>query len=709
MKRILTLSSVFLFLHLLTTSVFSQVSLEEIKKSVDLKNLQHPYLFFSNEEKDLLKQRIENDAECKNIMKILLAEGNRFLRMPFAKKFLYEPKHPRFDTENEASAYISMICEGAIKLSFLYQITGEEKYTERAYEFAEAICDVPEWRYAAHSFDIIYPRVWPWNVPDDQVVFSYDLGSSRVSRILATVYDWLYPVLKLQQRDKIRNAILEKAITRVRGNYEFFWWSSAYKCNWSAVCFGGLGVSSIALLKENPQLIDVVAESYNRINKTFDQIGDEGGWQEGRGYFSYMLEGGLFFGDALKRISGGKYNLFNHPKIKANAVDFLLYALTASFGDSNGAPGGSSFLINKYVDETKSKTSAFYRNKFVGEGSELFDIIWPKSRVSAEEPKEKSRYFKNINWAILRSSFDDPSSVTVACKAGYNDDPHHGHLDCGQFILTWQGVPFIKDIGRMSYDEQYFNEERFDYVYGSSEGHNVVMVNGEKQIIAKKKNQPWLENVGGKILDFRTSINRDYVLMNPTGAYPGKELKKWRRNIVLEKPSITLILDEVESEVGSTVSARFFPGVGQENLLEERSSGRRRNSNQNTEERGPGYKNFGNYVYLSDSKNHNMLLIPVALNNELKIIDDKLASISVTAEEKLEWFPYVEATVKAKTKSSLIGTLMLPVKDRDEANLIVNSVSMRLQDDNSLLFTAKYLDQELKWKFTKEKDGFILQ
>lgn len=693
---------------LFSVKSYSQVSFEELKSNIDINKLQHPYLFFNNQEKEQMRNRIEKDSSSRNIMKELVVVGNRFLRMPFEKKTLLEPKHPRFESENEASSYLSQICKGALTLSFLYQITGEDKYVKRAYEFAEAISDVPEWRYTAHSYDIIYSRVWPWNVPDDQVVFSFDLGTARVSRILSTVYDWLYPILSREQKDKIRNAILEEAVTRVRGNYDLHWWASAHKCNWSSVCFGGLGVSAIVLLKENPQLFDVVAESFNRINKTFDQIGDEGGWQEGRGYFSYMLEGGLFFGEALKRISNEKYNLFSHPKIQANAISFLLYALTASFGDSNGNPGGSSFLINKYINETNNVTSAFYRDKFVNDGNELFDLIWTRSKVKGVEPKEKSRFFKNINWAILRSDFFDPASVTVACKAGYNNDPHHGHLDCGQFILTWHNIPFIKDLGRMSYDEHYFDNERFDYPYASSDGHNVIMVNDEKQITAKTKNEPWKENIGGKIIDFRTSDKRDYVLMDPTGAYPGKELKKWRRNIILEKPDVTLLLDEVHSEVGSNITARFFPGVGELNNPEERNP-RRRNQLAALNSNSSGYKIHSNHVMLSDGKGHNMALIPIALNNAIMIREDKLASMLVTAEEKVEWLPYVETIISAKEKNNFLATLLLPVKDKNDADMISSSAKMILNGDDEIEISFNYSGKELHWNFIREKEGFILK
>ena len=49
--------------------------------------------------------------------------------------------------------------------------------------------------------------------------------------------------------------------------------------------------------------------------------------------------------------------------------------------------------------------------------------------------------------------------------------------------------------------------------------------------------------------------------MDPTNAYPKKELKKWRRNILLEKPEITLVLDEIHTKNNAVIQVRFHPGV----------------------------------------------------------------------------------------------------------------------------------------------------
>ncbi len=145
----------------------------------------------------------------------------------------------------------------------------------------------------------------------------------------------------------------------------------------------------------------------------------------------------------------------------------------------------------------------------------------------------------------MRSDFTDPGKVIIACKAGFNDDPHHGHLDVGQFVVYWKGTAYISDHGPAAYDEKFFDEDKYNTPQASSIGHNLIFVNGERQISGKRFRQPVNENIGGKILEFRPGKERDYTLLDATNAYPKKELKKWRRHIILEKPVITVVVDEV--------------------------------------------------------------------------------------------------------------------------------------------------------------------
>ena len=175
------------------------------------------------------------------------------------------------DRSSKYSQYYSTNRNNSFLLAFLYQMTGNQKYADKAFEFADAFCDLTTWTQRAHEFPIFYSSIMPWNVPDDQVNFNFDHFNGDSGRMMAAVYDWLYPALNRAQRDRIRGALIEKVITRVRGDYEFHWWATAYRCNLCGVCNSGVGLAGFALLKEHPQLTDIVAESFNRISVDGDE------------------------------------------------------------------------------------------------------------------------------------------------------------------------------------------------------------------------------------------------------------------------------------------------------------------------------------------------------------------------------------------------------------------------------------------------------
>ena len=357
MKRIIYLS---LALALLWTSgaSYAQVSKNDIDKAIDISSLEHPYLYFTEQEKPKLIERIKTDTESKYIFLKLKAEANMWLEMPVDRNIPIQGKNTRagwteYDLDGKYSRYYRLNRDNAYHLAFLYQMTGEQKYADKAFEFADAFCDLTTWTQRAHEFPIIYSRIMPWNVPDDQVNFNFDHYNGDAGRMMAAVYDWLYPALNQAQRDRIRGALLEKVVTRVRGDYEFHWWATAYRCNWCGVCNSGVGITGLALLTENPQLTDIVAESYNRINSMFNELGVDGGWQEGGGYWRYGVETSSFFADALKRLTNSRYNLFDNKRLKNNPVTFPLHISlpgkrSLNFEDSGGGSlSGNTFLINK--------------------------------------------------------------------------------------------------------------------------------------------------------------------------------------------------------------------------------------------------------------------------------------------------------------------------------------------------------------------------
>ena len=645
--------------------------------------LEHPYLFFNKAEIPEILARTQKTKEGREIMAELKAECNRLLYTPI-EPAPPQSKNPRYESDGRYNSRFGNYRHAMLTLAFMYQMTEEERYAHKAFEFAEAICDLPQWIIKAHEFNIIYDRVWPWNAlnSDDQVVFNYDIRTGDVATEMGIAFDWLYSALIKAQKDRMRGALLENAILLARNNYDYHWWATSYKCNWNGICFTGLGVSSMALLTEDPSLIDVVRETYNRMGLFLNELGDDGGWQEGRGYWAYGMRAGIFFMESMRRLSDGQYSLYEHPKLQKYPVDFALYGLTGYFGDGSGRVVGSTHLINKLTAETGNSDAAWYRANMMEQGTSMFDLIWPVPDVEPIAPKVASRHFSTIDWAFMRSDFKNPDNVTVACKAGYNDDPHHGHLDIGQFTVYWQNQYFITDLGHggFGYDEKYFNEARWNYVPASSIGHNVLFVNGEEQISAKHKNQPWLEGIGGQILDFRTSPELDYTLMDPSNAYPKEHMKVWRRHLVLDKPDMVLVLDEVKCNAGSSIEARFHPGVDMEVK--------------------------DNLTLLTGEKGKVMAIIPLSKS---QMEAGRHAYLPVRAEARTIWIPYVSSLTTAESDNSLIAHIVLPVEDLEQTKMIQQSVLFEENSGNNQELSFTYNGERYTYRFMKGSEGLVLQ
>jgi hypothetical protein len=674
-------SIIILLLFIIFSCINAQVTKEQINKAIDQESLHHPYLYFNEKDQSEILNRIQNDPESRDLMAMFLAEANRLMFTPVEEDVPTRDKHPRYWTDGKYDSYVSRHVSAAHLLAFIYQMTGDEKYARKSFEFAEAICALQSWTYVAHEFPIIYSRVWPRYVDDDQVVFNFDIRVVYMAHYLSAVYDWIYPTMTKRQRDRIRGALLEKVILPVRGNYEYHWDANCFACNHCQLFCSGTGVTALTLLTENPELVDVVTEAYNRMNKVYEHIGIDGGWQEGPAYWAYGMANSIYFMDALKRVTDGKYNLFAHPRIKEDPATFLLYGITTDFGDSPKGVKGATWLLNKLTEETGDGLAAWYRKHYFGEGNTIYDIIWHRSSVTPVKPGMSSKHFRSIDWVVMQSAFDDPEQVVVACKAGMNDDPHHGHLDVGQFVINWRGQAFIRDIGRLyPYDEKYFDNIRFEYPQVSSLGHNLVFVNGECQVCAKYKDQPWREGIGGKVLEFRTSEERDYTLMDPTNAYEKKQLNGWRRHIILEKPVITVVVDEVRSEMGVEIETRFHSEVETE---------------------------FKDKFVLLKGENGTMALIPV-LGGDFSFRPGKHANLPVKKDIKFEWIPYFGTVFQAKNENTVIATLIMPVKDEGEALDILGSIERKINGEDNLVLSFNRNGEVYSYLFKKQKHGLLL-
>jgi hypothetical protein len=435
----------------------------------------------------------------------------------------------------------------------------------------------------------------------------------------------------------------------------------------------------------------------------------DGDWPEGVGYWSYGISVSLLYADVLNKLTQSEFNLFEHDKLVSNPVTFALYNLippgthesdkdpataweTVNFQDSGHRCQISTFEYNKLAEAASSKEAIWLKNAIFGEkaGDKIFDIIWPQPNLSAGVPACASKHFRDYGWAVMRSDFDDPESFVLAGICGEQSDPYresyfqtHGKLIAGHFCLYWRGEGYVWDVGSPGYPRDYWTRNRWNYVRANCLGHNVVMVNGEQQISDN--------GAGGRIIEFRSRDDRDYSLMDPTGAYPGEELKNWRRHLVLDKPDAAVVLDEITADKGDEVNVRFHSACDSQ-------------ANGN--------------ILMINGAGGKMALIAVVdadwqfTGGEHILTDarDPIDSWSPGAEElKDRPFPFTDINFVMKKNKHYVVSVFVPVKDVEEAEDIAENIEVVKDISGDLRVAYSRGGKRSVLNFCSRKDGLLLK
>ncbi|NPV81188.1 MAG: hypothetical protein HPY52_13105 [Firmicutes bacterium] len=415
-------------------------------------------------------------------------------------------------------------------------LTGDASFLARLQDYIWAICEEATW-------------CWPAHLPEE-LDFSkayIDLGASMTAELLGEILDILGDRFDLNLKKRVIFELNRRIFAPFLECPDDYWWSEGYWSNWCAVCCAAIGTAAITSRLPEPQLSKMISDITIRLNHYLEFFDEEGGWVEGVGYWNYGLTHLARFADSLFRVSEGRLNMFEHPKLNLTG-SFPLHCFLppdgfVSFGDCHPGVKLGEDLVYSLMEHTLLGPELAW----------LLEIL-PKHRVNRFEsirglrnrvlpapllPSETYRHFKGIDWLVTRRSWKDKLGPVLAVKAGNNGEPHN-HVDVGQFIFHTMGQDFLTDLGAGLYTRAYFSQERYKNPFCNAEGHSLVFIDGKSQGIGKE--------FQGKIEEFRPGADKDTVMLDLTGAYPGGLVTSLNRRLELgKKPAYgeLLLTDEV--------------------------------------------------------------------------------------------------------------------------------------------------------------------
>jgi hypothetical protein len=468
----------------------------------------HPRLIALDSDIERVKKLIATDKTARRYYENLKREGTRWLGQRPVEHRLIGPR-----LLDQSRRCLDRVMTWAL----LYRLDGDKQFADRAKKELFTAADFPDWNP------------------------SHFLDTAEMSHAFAIGYDWLYDYLTEPERQRIRQALVERGLKPSLKIYEGKGWWAKTAFNWNQVCNGGMTIGALAVADEEPQLAGyIVSSAVRSIPIAMASYAPDGGWAEGPGYWSYATRYNVVFLAALESALGTDFGLSTMPGFDQAGI-FRIHAsgpinLAFNFADAGARVGDTAemfWLARKF----NRPIYAWYEREHASPNA--WDLLWydPRGAGPVAGGLPLDAYFRGVDAAFFRSAWEDPKAIFVGFKGGDNK-ANHSHLDLGSFVLDALGERWAVDLGGDDYNlPAYFGDKRWTYFRLRTESHNTLVINDENQ-------DP---NAPAPMVAFSSKPERAFAVADLSKAYAANA-KRVRRGMALLDRRRVLVQDEIAAE-----------------------------------------------------------------------------------------------------------------------------------------------------------------
>ena len=484
----------------------------------------HPRLLMTEDTAAQVRERINGEGDVNRLFMVLRSEADAMIALPVLKR------------EQTGKRLLSVSREALrriLYLSFVYRMTDNREYADRAIEEMEGAAAFSDWN-PSHFLDV-----------------------AEMTMALAIGYDWLHPLLTPDHEETIRTALLDKGI---HPSFEGGQWWVRGDNNWNQVCHGGMVFGALAFLEHEPELAArVISRAVDGLPYAMKEYAPDGIYPEGPSYWEYGTSFNVLLIAALESALGTDCGLTEQPGfLVSGAFPLLMTGPTGkhfNFSDC-GTRGGPFPAVYWFAQRTGDRGLAWSehpwlqavlegevaaRNRFLP----LMPLWWDG------RPPESPAH--PLHWkgdgvnplATHRSSWTDPDAVFLAVKAG-TPFANHGHMDIGSFILEADGLRWSVDLGAESYHKletrgmniwnRKQDSERWRVYRYHNRSHSTLMVNEAGQVVEGH----------ATITHFSDKPAFPHTIMDMAEVYAG-HLSSARRGFALLPDGRVMIQDEIQA------------------------------------------------------------------------------------------------------------------------------------------------------------------
>jgi hypothetical protein len=356
-------------------------------------------------------------------------------------------------------------------------------------------------------------------------------------------YDWTHDLFTEEERELVEQSMRTRAADMYRMLRRRPFDNNPYSSH-PGRTIGFLGEAAITFYhewEESPEYLNYITRIYWGVYPAWGE--DDGGWNEGPGYWNAYMSFGMHFVLALREGTG--IDLSQRPFFN-NTPYYALYmtppqSQMAPFGDgTEWKPRRHGSLIYWFSTLNRDPVIRWFADASgSGPGGSVLGVLLKDDSIAPKPPLDlpPAKLFEGVGLVALRTDLvDRTNDVGFMMKSSPYGAVSHGHQDQNCFVLEAYGEALAVSTG---YYNRYGSPHHAGWTRTTRAKNGITFDGGESQ------DRGW--HATGEITDFIHGDDFDLAIGDATEAYDGR-LTRAIREVVHVRPGIFVIRDDLASD-----------------------------------------------------------------------------------------------------------------------------------------------------------------
>jgi Heparinase II/III-like protein len=430
-------------------------------------------------------------------------------------------------------------------------VEGKGRFLDDIADGIWAICEETFWGVPAH----MGAQKRGVGLPDVQEPI-IELFSAETGALLAWTH-YLFGKQIDQVHSLIRERLegeIERRLLSVYRNRQDFGWMGLNNDrpvnNWNPWIHSNLLTCALLMDTDPARRAQTVYQILTSLDRFLDSYHEDGGCDEGPGYWNRAGASLFECLDLLQSASNGRVNYFDLPLVRQ--IGAYIYKVHiagdwyVNFADAPAKVKPDGSLLYRYGKATGDgdlQALGAYQYQRSGAGLESLGRALPAlfqgaeiRKAEARDPLVREAWLDGIQVATARRRAGTTEGFYFAALGGHNAESHN-HNDVGNFVVYLNGNPVLIDVGVENYTAKTFSSKRYEIWTMQSAFHNLPTINCVMQAAGR---QYEAREVGFHADEAGAEFSADLAAAYPESA----GVEKWRRSVRLDRAANGVVVTD---------------------------------------------------------------------------------------------------------------------------------------------------------------------